>query len=219
MDLPSLALIVGAAAFSPNPDERRAAEQSLNQLQHTPQHLIRILQIIVDGGSDLSVRQSASIHFKNFIAKHWEPHSGDQNIILPSDKNVVRNQILVFVSQVPPILRVQMGECLKTIIYADYPEQWPELLDWVKQNLQKPQVYGALFVLRILSSKYEFKSDEDRAPIHRVVEETFPHLLNIFNNLVHVENPSLEVADHIKLICKIFWSCIYVSSRASETIV
>nr|BAH19493.1 AT3G59020 [Arabidopsis thaliana] len=210
MDLPSLALIVGAAAFSPNPDERRAAEQSLNQLQHTPQHLIRILQIIVDGGSDLSVRQSASIHFKNFIAKHWEPHSGDQNIILPSDKNVVRNQILVFVSQVPPILRVQMGECLKTIIYADYPEQWPELLDWVKQNLQKPQVYGALFVLRILSSKYEFKSDEDRAPIHRVVEETFPHLLNIFNNLVHVENPSLEVADHIKLICKIFWSCIYL---------
>lgn len=46
------------------------------QLQHTPQHLIRILQIIVDVGSDLSVRQSASIHFKNFIAKHWEPHSG-----------------------------------------------------------------------------------------------------------------------------------------------
>jgi hypothetical protein len=107
-----------------------------------------------------------------------------------------------------------MGECLKTIIYADYPEQWPELLDWVKQNLQKPQVYGALFVLRILSSKYEFKSDEDRAPIHRVVEETFPHLLNIFNNLVHVENPSLEVADHIKLICKIFWSCIYVSCKS-----
>jgi len=32
MDLPSLALIVGAAAFSPNPDERRAAEQSLNQV-------------------------------------------------------------------------------------------------------------------------------------------------------------------------------------------
>ncbi|CAE6076732.1 unnamed protein product [Arabidopsis arenosa] len=210
MDLPSLALIVGAAAFSPNPDERRAAEQSLNQLQHTPQHLIRILQIIVDGGSDLSVRQSASIHFKNFIAKHWEPHSGDQNKILPSDKNVVRDQILVYVSQVPPILRVQMGECLKTIIYADYPEQWPHLLDWVKHNLQEQQVYGALFVLRILSSKYEFKSDEDRAPIYRVVEETFPHLLNIFNKLVHVENPSLEVADHIKLICKIFWSCIYL---------
>lgn len=52
--------------------------------------------------------------------------------------------------------RVQLGECLKTIIHADYPEQWPHLLDWVKHNLQDQQVYGALFVLRILSRKYEW---------------------------------------------------------------
>lgn len=48
-----------------------------------------------------------------------------------------------------------MGECLKTIIYADYPEQWSNLLEWVTSNLQHQPVYGALFVLRILSSKYE----------------------------------------------------------------
>ncbi|KAF2608363.1 hypothetical protein F2Q68_00045097 [Brassica cretica] len=210
MDPSRLAVVIAAAACSPNPNDRKAAEQSLDQIQHTPQHLIRVLQIVVDGGCDPAVRQAACIHFKNFIAKHWDPHSGDQSKILPSDKNVVRDQILVYVSQLPPILRVQMGECLKTIIYADYPEQWPHLLDWVKHNLQDQQVYGALFVLRILSSKYEFKSDEDRAPIYRVVEETFPHLLNIFNKLIHIENPSLEVADHIKLICKIFWSCIYL---------
>lgn len=53
------------------------------------------------------------------------------------------------------LYRVQLGECLKTIIHADYPEQWPHLLDWVKHNLQDQQVYGALFVLRILSRKYE----------------------------------------------------------------
>ncbi|KAF8098130.1 hypothetical protein N665_0273s0030 [Sinapis alba] len=210
MDLSNLAVIIAAAACSPNPDERKAAEQSLDQIKHTPQHLIRVLQIVVDGGCDPAVRQAASIHFKNFIAKHWDPHSGDQSKILLSDKNVVRDQILVYVSQLPPILRVQMGECLKTIIYADYPEQWPHLLDWVKHNLQDQQVYGALFVLRIMSSKYEFKSDEDRTPIYRVVEETFPHLLNIFDKLVQIESPSLEVADHIKLICKIFWSCIYL---------
>ncbi|KAL0772447.1 hypothetical protein Bca101_037598 [Brassica carinata] len=223
MDLSNLAVIIAAAACSPNPDERKAAEQSLDQIKHTPQHLIRVLQIVVDGGCDPAVRQAASIHFKNFIAKHWDPHSGDQSKILPSDKNVVRDQILVYVSQLPPILRVQMGECLKTLIYADYPEQWPHLLDWVKHNLQDQQVYGALFVLRIMSSKYELvclftyvmnlvgtSFYEDRAPIYRVVEETFPHLLNIFDKLVQIESPSLEVADHIKLICKIFWSCIYL---------
>ena len=52
--------------------------------------------------------------------------------------------------------RVQLGECLKTVIHSDYPEQFPHLLDWIKQNLQdQQQVHAALFVLRILSRKYE----------------------------------------------------------------
>ncbi|KAJ4968064.1 hypothetical protein NE237_014765 [Protea cynaroides] len=211
MDLPSLAVIL-QAALSPNPDERKAAEQSLNQYQYTPQHLVRLLQIIVDANCDLAVKQVASIHFKNFVAKNWSPHEPDeQQKILPSDKDMVRQNILVFVTQVPPLLRAQLGECIKTIIHADYPEQWPSLLQWVKYNLQQDQqVYGALFVLRILARKYEFKSDEERTPVYLIVEETFPHLLNIFNRLVQIPNPSLEVADLIKLICKIFWSSIYL---------
>ncbi|XP_024026202.1 importin beta-like SAD2 isoform X1 [Morus notabilis] len=212
MDLPSLAVVL-QAALSPNPSERKAAEQSLNQFQYTPQHLVRLLQIIVDNNCDLSVRQVASIHFKNFIAKNWSPHEPDeQQKILEEDKNLVRHHILEFVAKVPPLLRVQLGECLKTIIHADYPEQWPHLLDWVKVNLSQddPQVYAALFVLRILSRKYEFKSDEERVPVHRIVDEIFPSLLNIFNKLVQIANPPVDVADYIKLICKIFWSSIYL---------
>ncbi|KAL6970861.1 secondary alcohol dehydrogenase (SADH2) [Sarracenia purpurea var. burkii] len=210
MDLHSLAVIL-QAALSPNPDERKAAEESLNQFQYTPQHLIRLLQIIVDGNCDMAVRQVASIHFKNFIAKNWSPHDPhEQSKIMPSDKDMVRQNILVFIAQVPPLLRVQLGECLKTIIHADYPEQWPSLLQWVKHNLQHQQVYGALFVLRILSRKYEFKSDDERTPVYLIVDETFPHLLSIYNKLVQIVNPSLEVADLIKLICKIFWSSIYL---------
>ncbi|XP_022733037.1 importin beta-like SAD2 isoform X2 [Durio zibethinus] len=210
MDLPSLVVVL-QAALSPNPAERKAAEQSLNQFQHTPQHLVRLLQIIVDNNCHMAVRQVASIHFKNFIAKNWAPlDPNEQQKILQSDKDMVRDHILVFVAQVPALLRVQLGECLKTIIHADYPERWPRLLDWVKHNLQDQQVYGALFVLRILARKYEFKSEEERSPVHRIVEETFPHLLNIFNRLVQIENPALEVADLIKLICKIFWSSIYL---------
>ena len=52
---------------------------SIMQIKHAPQHLIRVLQIVVDGGCDPAVRQAASIHFKNFIAKHWDPHSGNFN--------------------------------------------------------------------------------------------------------------------------------------------
>ncbi|KAK4750955.1 hypothetical protein SAY87_004437 [Trapa incisa] len=210
MDLPSLAVVL-QAALSPNPDERKAAEQSLNQFQYTPQHLVRLLQVIVDGNCDMAVRQVASIQFKNFIAKNWSPHEPDERSkILESDKSLVRDHILVFISQVPPLLRVQLVECLKTIIQTDYPEQWPHLLDWVKRSLQDQQIHGALFVLRILARKYEFKSDEERTPVYRIVDETFPILLNIFNRLVQIANPPLEVADLIKLICKIFWSSIYL---------
>ncbi|KAL8157667.1 hypothetical protein AgCh_002392 [Apium graveolens] len=210
MDVQSLGVVL-QAALSPNPDERKAAEQSLNQIQYAPQHLVRMLQIIVDGNCDIAVRQVASIHFKNFIAKNWSPQEiGEQSKILPADKELVRQNILVFIVQVPPLLRLQLGECLKTIIHSDYPEQWPSLLHWVKHSLQAQQVYGALFVLRILSRKYEFKSDEERIPVHHIVQETFPSLMVIFNGLVQIPSPSIEVADLIKLICKIFWSSIYL---------
>lgn len=212
MDLPSLAIIL-QAALSPNQEERKAAEESLNQFQYTPQHLVRLLQIVVDGNCDLAVRQVASIHFKNFVAKNWSPDEpGEPQKISVSDKIVVRENILGFIIQVPQLLRAQLGECLKTIVHADYPEQWPNLLHWIKCNLQlqDQQILGALYVLRILSRKYEFKSDEERLPVSHIVEETFPHLLNIFHKLIHINNPPLEISDLVKLICKIFWSSIYL---------
>ncbi|EPS68871.1 hypothetical protein M569_05897, partial [Genlisea aurea] len=210
MDLQSLVVIL-QGALGTNPTERKASEESLNQLQYAPQHLVRLLQIIIEGNCDMAVRQVASISFKNFIAKHWAPlEPGEQPKILPEDKEVVRQNILNFIALVPPLLRLQLGECLKTMIQEDYPEQWPAILSWVKHNLQDQQVYGALFVLRILSRKYEFKSDEERIPSHHIVEETFPLLLNIFNRLIQLPNPSVEAADLIKLICKIFWSSIYL---------
>ncbi|KAG6514489.1 hypothetical protein ZIOFF_024849 [Zingiber officinale] len=160
MDLASLTVVL-RAALSPIPEERKAAEQSLNQFQHTPQHLVRMLQIIVDGSCDIGVRQVASIHFKNFVAKYWSPHDpGESHEVLESDKNMIRENILGFIAQVPPLLR--------------------------------------------------FKSDEERTPLYLIIEETFPLLLNVFNKLVHVVNPTIEVADLIKLICKIFWSSIYL---------
>ncbi|KMZ59542.1 putative Importin-7 [Zostera marina] len=212
MDLGSVAVVL-QAALSQNPNERKAAEESLNQFQYTPQHLVRLLQIIVDGNFDIAVRQVASIHFKNFIGKNWCPSEpGEPQKILPTDKNTVRENILTYIIHLPPLLRAQIGECLKTIIHADYPEQWPGLLLWIKSNLQQQdqQIFGALYVLRILSRKYEFKSDDERIPVTQIVDGTFPHLLNIFGKLVQINNPVLEIAGLIKLICKIFWSSIYL---------
>ncbi|AQK70901.1 Importin beta-like SAD2 [Zea mays] len=211
MDLPSLAVVL-RAALSHVPEERKAAEESLNQFQFTPQHLVRLLQIIVDGSCDMAVRQVASIHFKNFIAKNWSPNDPDESPkVLESDKAMVRENVLGFIVQVPPLLRAQLGESIKTIIHSDYPEQWPSLLHWVSHNIDlQNQIFGALYVLRVLARKYEFKSEDERIPLYHIVEETFPRLLSIFSKLVQIVNPPIEVADLIKLICKIFWSSIYL---------
>jgi hypothetical protein len=48
-------------------------------------------------------------------------------------------------------------------------------------DMQEHQhMYGALYALRILSNKYEFKDAEDRDPMQDVVNTTFPALLQIF---------------------------------------
>nr|GFA18373.1 importin beta-like SAD2 [Tanacetum cinerariifolium] len=67
--------------------------------QYTPQPLVRLLQIIVDGNCDLAVHHVASIHFKNFIAENWSPHDPEvQTKVSPGDKELVRQNILVFVA-------------------------------------------------------------------------------------------------------------------------
>ncbi|RWW09928.1 hypothetical protein GW17_00026554 [Ensete ventricosum] len=54
----------------------------------------------------MSVRQVASIHFKNFVAKNWSPDEpGEPQKVLETDKSMVRENILGFVAQVPPLLR------------------------------------------------------------------------------------------------------------------
>lgn len=43
------------------------------QFQHAPGHLVGLLQIIIATNVDFSIRQIASIYFKNVIARDWSP--------------------------------------------------------------------------------------------------------------------------------------------------
>ncbi|ONK77596.1 uncharacterized protein A4U43_C02F8320 [Asparagus officinalis] len=76
---------------------------------------------------------------------------------------------------------VQLGECIKTLIHADYPEQWPSLLHWITCNLQlqDQQVYGALYVLRILSRKYEVITSRESNPTILSCPATILRLCNV----------------------------------------
>jgi len=244
------------AALSPNPDERKGAEQRLEEMQYAPQHPVSLFQIIVDTNRDMAVRQVAAINFKNFIAKNWSPDHQTEISIAPADKLLLRNHILLFLPQLPPLLRytlltilyhlllfasfysatgcssVSASKQLSILIirstflifstgssrtYRINSNSTPLCLccGFFQENTSESLylcVSLLLLSLTITNNKTlcRFKSDEERAPVYGVVQQTFPLLLTIFNALVQIANPSIEVADLIKLICKIFWSSIYV---------
>jgi len=97
--------VILQAALSPNPDERKGAEQRLDEMQYVPQHPVSLFQIIVDTNRDMAVRQVAAIHFKNFVAKNWSPDHHAKISVSPDDKLLLRNHILLFLPQLPPLLR------------------------------------------------------------------------------------------------------------------
>lgn len=94
------------------------------------------------------------------------------------------------------VTRVQLGESLKTMIYADYPEQWPTLLRWVKHNLLDQQVYGILFVLRILSRKYAWVCDTNEFTFF-IISVIFPFAsvkaINANCTFLLIQNPVKSV--------------------------
>ncbi|MCO5568289.1 hypothetical protein L7F22_021988 [Adiantum nelumboides] len=210
MDLSTLASVL-QLALSPNTEERNHAENQLKQFQHAPGYVVGLLHIIVTTNIEISVRQVASIQFKNFVGRHWPT---DTLIQVPEgDMSLVRQNLLEALVHAPPIIRVQLGDGLKTVINYDYPEKWQSLLSNIDTNLKSQdqrRIYGALYALRILTRKYEFKDDEERRPVFQIIEMTFPTLLIILNYLLSMTNPPIEVSDLIKLTCKVFWSSVYL---------
>lgn len=104
--------VILQCTLSPIPDQRKAAELKLDEIQYSPHHLPSLLHIILDSSnSDIALRQVAAIHFKNFISKNWSPSPSvdsqqpQPHLISIADKEFVRNHILLSLHQLPPLLR------------------------------------------------------------------------------------------------------------------
>ncbi|BDA47636.1 Importin-7 [Coccomyxa sp. Obi] len=211
MDIGQLCSIL-AACISQNPQQRKAAEATLAQFQHVEGQLVNLLRVAVEDSLDVGIRQVAAISFKNLVRKDWDPQGGPSPIP-EADKAAVRDNLLEGIVRAPQVVRTQLGECLKSIVHVDFPERWPGLLPIVLQNLssqEQQRLYGALFALRILTRKYEFKDEEERAPLGTLVDATFPLLLRIFQGLLATDSAALEYAELLKLVCKVFWSTTYM---------
>ncbi|CAI5517143.1 unnamed protein product, partial [Closterium sp. Naga37s-1] len=201
-----------------SPEAKAPAAEEPNQF--VPGHLVALLQMVVRADVDLAIRQVAAIHFKNTVSRNWrtksdatEAAAAGSPLFSDGDVAAVRDNLVEAVICCPPLIRSQLIEVLKAVVQSDYPDRMPALLQQALANLHspdQPRVYGALVVVRVLARKYEFKDEEDRVPVHEVVTSTFPQLLVILQQLLAVPNPSLDIAEYIKLVLKIFWSACYL---------
>ncbi|EFJ51590.1 hypothetical protein VOLCADRAFT_79706 [Volvox carteri f. nagariensis] len=194
------------------------------QHEQLPGQAVQLLRVAAEESVDAGVRHMAAINFKNFVKRSWdksEAHetlqggTSTQYVIPDSDKEVVRQNILEAMIRAPHNIQSQLSEVFKIIVYCDYPEQWPGLLQALYGNLSaQSRVHGGLLALRLLARKYEFRDEEERAPLEGIITTAFPLLLHIFRQLLAAP-PSAQISGYIKLVCKTFWSSTYMGVPAA----
>ena len=194
---------------------RKAAEAALEATQTEPGHVVVLFRLCADTSlpTDPQLRQAAVIRMKNIIQRRWTvrpQRKGEPELpALPEeDKALVRNNLGEALIFAPPLIRSQLGLCVRCIAYSDYPEQWPGLLDAIVTNLasgDQQRLAGGLFTLRVLAKTYEFQREEKRVPLHAIVDATFPRLVALLDALL-AQPPNAEYAELALLATKVMWS-------------
>ncbi|KAL6058791.1 putative importin-7 [Balamuthia mandrillaris] len=198
------------SVLSPSADTRNAAEKQLEKFVTMPGYVVALMQIMTSGEVPSPLRLSAAVNFKNAVRMLWGQQP-DKATLSQEDKGLVKQNFLELICHVEPRLRGPLSVALRTIVEKEFPEGWPELLPKILEYIRSQErnaLFGALFTLRILCKKYEFKPAEGglREPLYHIVEEVFPILLPLFEALSKAEF-TMEIVALQKLICKIFWSC------------
>lgn len=217
MDIPQLCSVL-QGALSSEQNQRQAAEALLQQHEGDRGQVVNLLRIAAEPSVDLGIRHIAAITFKNAVKRRWDPEKdGSYTPLADEDKHVVRDNMMEALLRAPPLVQSQLGEVFKSLVYCDYPESWPGLLEAVYGHLtsgDELRVHGGLMALRFLTRKYEFRDEEERGPLNQIINTTFPALLPILHGVL--ANPAagaaigLTPAHYVKLVFKVFWSSTFM---------
>lgn len=155
----------------------------------------------------------AIVYLKNRINRGWD--LVDDNLVrnpIPDDERpALRDRLIPILASSPPNVRAQLIPILSKILQHDFPEKWPGFIDITLQLLSASDansVFAGLQCLLAICKVYRFKAGEKRTDFDKIVEHSFPQLLNIGNKLVDEE--SLEAAEMLRVVVKAYKHAIYV---------
>ncbi|PYI21977.1 ARM repeat-containing protein [Aspergillus violaceofuscus CBS 115571] len=194
-----------------NADIRRQAELDLKYAETQPGFINALLDIL-QGEQNNAVQLSAGVYLKNRITRGWSvvEESPLRAPIPEEEKPSFRERLIPALASTPPNVRAQLVPLLQKILQHDFPEQWPGFLEITLQLLgtnDANSVYAGLQCLLAICRVYRFKAGEKREEFDKIVEHTFPQLLNIGSKLVDEE--SLEAAEMLRIVVKSYKHAIY----------
>lgn len=203
-----------SASFSPDKATRQSAETALASIKGIPGACPLLLQVVSTKTLDPGMRTAAAINFKNTVRSFWinkdTPHHQVHHADKPTIKPMLVESIMV---ETQKNVRSVLAEALYHMSMSEYPTNWPDLLPSLLNNIRAggsngdaTRVYGALYALRKLCKRFEYKpTSEGRAPLVQIVNDGFPLLREMLNTLLHQDGE--DVGMIVKQTLKVFWSC------------
>ncbi|KAI9861983.1 MAG: hypothetical protein M1813_005054 [Trichoglossum hirsutum] len=199
------------STLDPNADIRRQAELDLKYAEDKVGFVDALLDIL-QAEQEAQIRLSTVVYLKNRVSRGWSP--GDEfpthKPISEEEKPGFRNRILPILAASPPQIRQQLVPLLQKILHYDFPEKWPNFMDITLQLLNTNDansVFAGLHCLLAICRVYRFKAGENRSDFDKIIEASFPQLLNIGGNLVN--ETSNEAGEMLKVVMKAYKHAIY----------
>ncbi|EIW81171.1 ARM repeat-containing protein [Coniophora puteana RWD-64-598 SS2] len=189
MDLQSLSNLF-ASTFSGDPNVQKASELQIRKLGREEGMITACLQIIASNEVDLTVRQACAVYLKNRIHTSWTIDAArarpEQVPIPPSDREACKRAVLRLLAGAPSSrVRAQLASALKDLVSAEFPAQWPALLDEVKALLASGDVQevsaGCVACLEVIRA-FRFRQKNDIMP--GIVATILPTLVGIATQLL-----------------------------------
>ena len=148
------------ATLSSTAQTRIDAELRLKQLQHEDGYAAALVAIGAHHDVAVDDRLAALVNLKNFANTAWSPSLEDfaGHVLVPdAAKEGIRSQLLtiIFSENVNSKITAATASAVSKIAKADFPEEWPVLLDTLIEHFPRSnddQVQGILVVLDELLS-------------------------------------------------------------------
>jgi len=201
------------ATVSTDGAARAEAERALQQHRYASGQAVTLLQVVAHVQTDWAVRQAAAIQLKQLVDHAWAPQQEGSATLPEEDKQVLRANLIETMVHAHQLVRSQLGEAFKAAAEADHPHNWPGLVDVLKANVvsrEYARMTAGLYGLRLLARKYEFKDDNERAPLEHIANDCMPILLQLVEHLNSEGCEDTQAAELMKLSLKTFWSSTYL---------